>query len=604
MYKILLFLLIAVSPVISQAANPWQQHVDYAMNVDMDVETNTFTGEQTIVYTNNSPDELNQVFYHLFFNAFQPGSMMDVRNLNLPDPDGRVKSRISKLKEDEYGRLQALSLTQDGQPVEFMHKGTILQVKLAKPIPSGGKTTFKMSFEGQVPLQIRRSGRDNNEGIRLSMSQWYPKLCEYDHMGWHANPYVGREFHGVWGNFDVKLTLDKDYVVAATGYLQNKDEIGHGYTKNPVDLSGKDKLTWHFKVENVHDFVWAADPNYKHVVYTEAGAPELHFFYVEDSLTGEWENLPGYTAKAFQIMAREVGKYPYDKYSVVQGGDGGMEYPMATLITGHRRLGSLVGVTVHELIHSWFQGALATNEALYSWMDEGFTSYYTHKVVKELFDQKDDPQMGSYRSYMALVDAGMQEPMTVHSDHYNTNFAYGVNAYSKGTVLVHQLSYVIGQEAVDKGMKSYFSKYKFRHPDPIDFRREMERASGLELDWYFEYFVNTTETIDYEIAEVGKKKGGTEIQLKRVGNMPMPLEIVVTMKDGSTETHYVPIRILWGKKQPETDGKWVSHTEWPWTNPDYTLQIDTKLKQIERIEIDPSKRMADVKRKNGVWKKD
>lgn len=604
MYKFLCLILIASAPLFSQAANPWQQHVDYQMEVQMDVNSNQFTGTQTLVYTNNSPDELDQVFYHLYFNAFQPGSMMDVRNLNLRDSDSRVKDRISKLKDDEIGFLKATALSQDGKAVEYMHKGSILQVKLASPIPPGGKTTLKMDFNGQVPLQIRRSGRDNREGIRLSMSQWYPKLAEYDHMGWHANPYIGREFHGVWGDFDVKLTLDASYTVAATGILQNKKEIGHGYTEAPVDVSGKENLTWHFKAENVHDFVWAADPNYKHVIYTEEGAPELHFFYVEDSATANWSELPAYTAKAFKIMARDVGKYPFAKYSVIQGGDGGMEYPMATLITGHRRLGSLVGVTVHELIHSWFQGVLATNESLYPWMDEGFTSYYSSRVVSELFERGDDPEMfaGSYQGYFALIEAGMQEPMTTHADHYNTNFAYGVNAYSKGTVLVHQLSYVIGQDAVERGMKAYFQKYKFRHPNEVDFRREMEKASGLELDWYFEYFVNSIHTVDYKIDEVKKGNGGTQVTLKRLGTMPMPVEVLVTLKDGSKERHYVPLRIMWGEKQAEGEGNWVAHEAWPWTNPTYTVDLPIKMKKIARMEIDPSRRMADTKRKNNIWK--
>ena len=438
MHKKFLLILAIWFPVALAASPDWQQHADYRMEIDLDVKKNTFTGTQSLVYTNNSPDELNQVFYHLYFNAFQPGSMMDVRSRSLPDPDPRVKDRISKLKKKEVGRLVVTSLKQNGQDVNFEHKGTILHVLLAQPIRSGEKVTFQMEFEGQVPEQIRRSGRDNAEGIRYSMSQWYPKMCEYDHMGWHANPYIGREFHGVWGNFDVKIKLDPSYVVAATGVLQNKDDIGKGYTNTTVDVSGKDQVTWHFRAENVHDFVWTADPDYKHVVLREEGVPELHFFYqASDSATKEWSKLPEYTAQAFRIMNERVGKYPYPQYSVIQGGDGGMEYPMATLITGHRRLGSLIGVTVHEMIHSWFQGMLATNESLYPWMDEGFTSYYTHEVVAELLNNE-DPHAGSYQGYKALVQAGMQEPMTVHADHYNTNFAYGVNAYSKGTVFCHQ----------------------------------------------------------------------------------------------------------------------------------------------------------------------
>ncbi|MGB5273160.1 MAG: M1 family peptidase, partial [Flavobacteriaceae bacterium] len=249
----------------------WQQHVDYTMEVTMDVESFRYNGTQKLVYTNNSPDTLERVYYHLYFNAFQPGSEMDVRLQQIADPDSRMttkdkKSRIAGLTETEIGYLHATSLKQDGAPVSAVEEGTVLVVDLAQPIPPGGKTTFEMTFNGQVPVQIRRSGRNNAEGVALSMSQWYPKLAEYDFEGWHADPYIAREFHGVWGDFDVKLTLDKNYVVGGSGYLQNPQEIGHGY-EAPGTKVAKTKgktLTWHFKAPMVHDFMWAADPEYLH----------------------------------------------------------------------------------------------------------------------------------------------------------------------------------------------------------------------------------------------------------------------------------------------------------------------------------------------------
>ena len=199
----------------------WQQHVDYTMNIDMDVNTNRFTGEQELVYKNNSPDTLIKVFYHLYYNAFQPGSMMDARSRTIQDPDPRVKDRIFHLNEDEQGYQKVNSLTQNGQAVKYVMEGTILEVTLDKPILPGKTATFNMAFEAQVPKQIRRTGRDNHEGIRYSMTQWYPKMAEYDKDGWHSNPYIGREFHGVWGDFDVKITIDKTYILGGTGYVQN-----------------------------------------------------------------------------------------------------------------------------------------------------------------------------------------------------------------------------------------------------------------------------------------------------------------------------------------------------------------------------------------------
>src|SRR5690606_17751551 len=275
------------------SSNPhyWQQHVSYTMDIDMDVKTYKYTGTQKLVYTNNSPDVLNRVYYHLYPNAFQPDSEMDARLKSIPDPDGRMvnnlgtkadpiyESRISKLGPNEIGYINVSTLTQDGKKVQHETQGTILIVTLDKPIQPGEKTTFDMVFDAQVPVQIRRSGRNNKEGVALSMSQWYPKLAEYDDEGWHADPYIAREFYGVWGDFDVKITIDKDYTIGGTGYLQNPNEIGHGYETEPVKKQKGKTLTWHFKAPNVHDFTWAADTDYIHDKLQVENGPLLHFLY-------------------------------------------------------------------------------------------------------------------------------------------------------------------------------------------------------------------------------------------------------------------------------------------------------------------------------------
>src|SRR5690606_14035039 len=256
----------------------WQQRADYKMDIEMDVEKFQFTGTQQLKYTNNSPDDLNRVFYHLYFNAFQPGSEMDMRLQTIPDPDRRMvnnlgtkenpkyQSRIAELSPDEIGYLKVSSLTKNGQTVQFSEEGTTLVVNLDTPIKSGETVTFAMEFKGQVPVQIRRSGRNNKDGVALSMTQWYPKMAEYDFEGWHADPYIAREFHGVWGDYDVNITIDKDYILGGTGVLQNANEIGYGYQDQGVKVKkhrGK-TLTWNFKAHDVHDFAWAADPEYIH----------------------------------------------------------------------------------------------------------------------------------------------------------------------------------------------------------------------------------------------------------------------------------------------------------------------------------------------------
>jgi hypothetical protein len=611
-----LFCLVLFVPglLLAQQNSSWQQRVDYKMVVDMDVSTHQFSGNQTLTYFNNSPDTLDKVFYHLYFNAFQPNSMMDVRSRTIKDPDGRVGSRIFELKPGEVGFHRVQKLTQDGKPLRYEEVGTILEVALNKPLLPGESSVFYMEFDSQVPLQIRRSGRDNKEGVAYSMAQWYPKMCEYDYQGWHANPYIAREFHGVWGDFDVEISIDRDYVIGGTGYLQNPEEIGYGYETEGMKVKrpkGK-KLKWHFVAPNVHDFVWAADPDYTHTTYTREDGITLHFFFQKNDKTEEnWADLPPIMDKAMTYINETFGEYPYKQYSFIQGGDGGMEYPMATLITGERQLGSLVGVSVHELIHSWYQMVLASNESLYSWMDEGFTSYGTAMTMNYLRGLKlfasgplqRNPQSGSYAGYMALINSGLEEPMTTHADHYTTNFAYGRAAYSKGAVFLHQLETVIGQETLRRGLLRYFQEWKYKHPNPNDFIRVMEKVSGLELDWYKEYMVNTTKFVDYGIKEVeAADDGKTVVFFERIGEMPMPLDVVVSKKDGSSVHYHIPLRIMRGAKGAEfEDMEYVVLEDWPWTHPKYEVELSIEREEILSIEIDPFQRMADTNPDNDIY---
>lgn len=584
-------LLCAVGVANAQDSNSgyWQQHVDYKMNINMDVENYTYTGTQNLVYTNNSPDVLDKVFYHLFFNAFQPGSEMDVRSRTIADPDKRVGDRINKLTPEEIGFIKVNSLTQNGKSVVYETVGTVLEVKLNSPIQPGEKVTFNMEFDAQVPVQIRRSGRNNKEGVALSMTQWYPKLAEYDFEGWHADPYIGREFHGVWGNFDVKLTIDKDYVVGGTGYLQNPNQIGHGYETEKVKKVKGKTLTWHFTAPNVHDFTWAADPEYIHDTYKMENGPDLHFFYKEDVNNPEfWKTLQPKTAELMNYFSEHVGKYPYKQYSVIQGGDGGMEYAMCTLITGNRKLGSLIGVTAHELAHTWFQFLLATNESKHEWMDEGFTSYISNRAMNEIMDEgKANPASGSYRGYTYLANSGKEQPLSTHADRYQYNQAYGIAAYSKGEVFLSQLGYIIGEKNLSNAIKKYFADFSFKHPQPIDIIRSAEKVSGLELDWYLIDWTQTTNTIDYGVESIS----GKSFTLKREGLMPMPLDVKVTYQDGSTEQFNIPLQIMRGEKPTEA----TIIKDWAWAYPTYSFETS---KNIQSVEIDPLNLMADINKTN------
>jgi hypothetical protein len=587
---------------INSSSVYWQQHVDYTMDIDMDVNNYQYKGKQKLVYTNNSPDELNKVFYHLYFNAFQPGSQMDVRSLNIADPDRRVGDRISKLKPNEIGYIKVNTLQQNGAAVSFETVGTILEVTLNKPIKSGESVTFNMDFDAQVPIQIRRSGRNGGEGVALSMAQWYPKMAEYDFEGWHTPPYIAREFHGVWGNFDVTLHIDKSFVVGGTGYLQNPQEIGHGYedTSAALNLPEGDKLTWHFKAPRVHDFMWAADPDYIHDILKMENGIDLHFYYknnLDQKYLNYWKDFQPKVAELMTYYSEHVGQYPYKQYSVIQGGDGGMEYAMSTLITGQRSYGSLFGVTAHEMAHTWFQFLLASNESLHPWMDEGFGSYISALAENEILKEgKVNPNAGPYRSYNFMVNSGSEEVLTTHADRYNTNRGYSFASYGKGSMFLSQLEYIIGAENTAKGIKKYFADFSFKHPTPNDIKRTMEKVSGIELGWYLNEWIETLHTIDYGVKSVE----GNEITLERIGQMPMPIDLEVTYTDGTKQSYNIPLEMMRGHK-PTTA---TILKDWGWAYPTYSFKA---LKTVKSVEIDTAKLMADVNAENntfGIEKKD
>ncbi len=573
----------------SSDSSYWQQAVDYTMDIDFDIDTYQYKGKQKLVYTNNSPDVLDKVFYHLYFNAFQPGSQMDVRSRTIRDPDRRVRDRISKLKPNEIGYIKVNSLKQNGSTVSFETVGTILEVVLNSPIKPGESVTFEMDFDAQVPVQIRRSGRNSKEGIALSMAQWYPKLAEYDFEGWHTPPYIGREFHGVWGDFDVTIHLDRNYTIGGSGYLQNPQEVGHGYEDKtkPLNVPKGDKLTWHFKAPNVHDFMWGADNAYNHDIFKMENGIDLHFFYkktLEEKYLKNWKELQPKTAELMTYFSENIGPYPYKQYSVVQGGDGGMEYAMSTLVTGRRSFGSLFGVTAHELAHTWFQFLLATNESLHPWMDEGFTSYISNKAENKILNEnKSNPHTGSYRGYRTIVSRGYEESLSTHADRYNTNWAYGTASYSKGNIFLSQLEYVIGSDNVAKGLKKYFADFSFKHPTPNDIKRSMEKVSGLHLDWYLNEWTQTTHTIDYAVKSVE----GKTITLERIGQMPMPIDLEVTYEDGTTEPFNIAIEMMRGNKPTSA----TILKDWGWAYPTYSFETS---KNVKAVVIDNSGLMADI----------
>ena len=634
----LVLVMINIASLAFAQPDRWQQHIDYTIKASLDVTNNIVKGKEDLVYTNNSPDTLRKVYFHLYWNAFAPNSSMDIRSRELgknllnfnrgsisatnatmlgqesvQDWDRRVKDRIQKLSPSEIGYQKVSQVLINGKAQSLIEHETILEVILTQAILPKSSVKMSLQFEAQVPVQIRRSGRNNAEGVRYSMSQWYPKMVEYDYQGWNANAYIAREFYGVWGNYDVTLMLDKSYKVAATGVLQNPNAV--------ADKFGN--LTWNFKGTNIHDFMWAADNHYKQLSKQVRKGLTLQVFYKEKDASADsaWANVLWAAEKVLPYIEKKFGPYPYAQYSFIQGGDGGMEYGMGTLLKGPG-----IETAIHEWMHSWYQHLLGTNESLFPWMDEGFTSYAeddisyyynnNYALSSPYINEKEKArltalinnaktqlpaiQFGNYAGYLTLAKSGIEEPMSTHSDHYNYNYAYSTAAYSKGATFLGVLGYVVGDSVRDAILLNYYATWKFKHPNANDFIRVAEKTSGLQLQWLKEYWVYSTKTIDYGLnnIEINPKTSNANISIQRNGKFPMPIEVLVTYKDGTSELHYLPLDLMLGAKQAEGNVKRIVHPEWQWVAPTYTFETSKPLSALKSIEIDPSQRMPDINRSN------
>ncbi len=638
--KLFLFVIafISFANFATAQADRWQQHIDYKIKAALDVTNNIVKGTEEIVYTNNSTDTLRKVYFHMYWNAFAPNSSMDIRSRELgknllnfrrgaitasnatmlgqeatQDWDRRVKDRIQKLSPTEIGYQRVSQILINGKAQKLIDHETILEVQLTQAIAPKSSIKMSLQFEAQVPVQIRRSGRDNAEGVRYSMSQWYPKMVEYDYQGWNTNPYIAREFYGVWGNYDVTLSLDKTYMVAATGVLQNPTAV--------ADKFGN--LSWNFKGNNIHDFVWAADNHYKHLSKEVRKGLTFHVYFKDKNASSDsaWANVLWAAEKVLPYIEKKYGAYPYPQYSFIQGGDGGMEYAMATLLKGPG-----IGTVIHEWMHSWYQHILGTNEGLFPWMDEGFTSYaeddisywynMNHALLSPNINEKEKArikaeketaltqlpaiQFGNYAGYITLAKSGIEEPMSTHSDHYNYNYSYSSAAYSKGATFLGLLGYVVSDSVRDAILINYYNTWKFKHPNANDFTRVAEKTSGLQLQWLKEYWVNSTKTIDYGLnnIEVSANNANAIISIQRNGKLPMPIEVLITYKDGTSELHYIPLDLMLGSKPAEGAINRIVHKEWQWVAPTYTFETTKPLAALKSIEIDPSQRMPDINRSN------
>ena len=581
----------------------FQQDVDYQITVSLDDQDHFLHGFETIAYTNNSDETLSELYFHLWPNAYRDNSTALNKQMR---EENDFRFHFSDFSERGY--LDSLSFSQNGVSIKLEYDDQhpdICKLLLDKPINPGESTTLTTPFRVKIP-----SGRFSRLGHTKQayyITQWYPKPAVYDKDGWHTMPYLNQgEFYSEFGSFEVSITLPENYVVGATGDLQEESEIEwmkdlaaktEALDKYPADRSFPESSanvkTITFKQNNVHDFAWFADKRFN-VLYGQVALPnstdtvDLWSLFTNSDVD-YWDNSIEYLHDGVHFYSKLNGNYPYKHCTAIDGtisAGGGMEYPNITIIGRPSSAISLEVVIVHEVGHNWFYGILGSNERDYAWMDEGINSYYEHRYFLEKYPDNSDA-LGAYFpikvdlsnnkrpdvSYFLGNSRNSEQPIQLHSSDY-TPLNYGTIVYEKASHAFTFLEHYLGTDLFDKCMQQYFLKWKFKHPQPKDIQDVFELETGKDLSWFFEGLLQTNASLDHCIC--GKQENS--FCIKNKSNIPIPISLGA-LKDKKL------LEEVWSV--PATGNQ--------------TIKLNTK--EYDEVRIDPLFMGFQSNRRNDIWNK-
>jgi hypothetical protein len=484
----------------------WQQEVNYTIDVSLNDKDHSLNGFETIEYINNSPDTLKFIWIHIWPNAYKndktafSDQLLENGNTIFYFSDKDQKGYINRLDF----KVNNITAETEDHPQHI----DIIKLILPSPLPPGEKIVITTPFHVRLPYNFSRGGHD---GQSYQVTQWYAKPAVYDSKGWHPMPYLDQgEFYSEFGSFDVSITVPENYVVAATGELQNIDEnewlkgrssfnwqpvkrkekIKGGIIKTVIEQfppSSKEIKILRFKQNNVHDFAWFADKRFvvNHDTCRLASGKVIDVFtYYTPLHSVTWKNSVKNAKDAIRHYSTLVGEYPYNIVSVVQGPEsfgGGMEYPTITVISPTDNERDLDNTMVHEIGHNWFYGILATNERDYPWMDEGINTFYDDKYYVAKYGKRSQSERIVFETKAVTKT---DQLITTTSEKFNAN-NYGLVAYYKTAEWMRYLESQVGTEAFNKAMQEYYRRWQFKHPQPEDFKKTIEESTGKNVDSIF-----------------------------------------------------------------------------------------------------------------------
>ena len=595
----------------------WQQDVYYNIKARIDEKTDIISATEELTYTNNSPDKLGIVYFHLYQNAFQPDSYLD----ELQSQNGK-SPKFGKYEKQKLGTIIE-KITVNGENVKTELDNTILKVYLPNILKTNESITFDIKFKTYFDTgDLRRRMKIfNSWGYKhYNGVHWYPRICVYDaKFGWTKDQHLGKEFYGNFGGFDVELDFSSDFVVEATGFLLNREEVLPKELRKKLDIENfKDKIwnstpsvitpykegerkVWKFHAENVHDFAFTADPTYR--IGEAWWEDKVCYSLVQEPHASKWQNSAKFGASCLQVFSEDFGRYVYHKV-IVADARSGMEYPMITLDgggdPGYRDL------LAHEIGHMWFFGQVGNNETYRALLDEGFTQFLTawamikidgEYVINDNINNKWEKKFRKptkaideeiYFAYINDATKFNDPVISTHSDGFHGALRHGGgyrHVYYKTAAMLYNLQYVLGDELFLNAIQHYFSTWKIAHPYNEDFRNSIIQYTKVDLNWFFDQWLESTKRIDYSV----KVKENT-VTFNRNSRMQMPIDFRVIAKDGKSYDYHIPNNWFVKKTDAKVLDKWHG---WDIIHPNYTTTLDIP-SGIEEVIIDPSGRLADA----------
>jgi hypothetical protein len=585
----------------------WQQWADYRLEAELNPVSKRLTGKGTVTYYNRSPDTLREVYVQLLHNIFAPSSR---HNTDVPwAVEGVDLSRVAAQGQDLKPG--------EGEGVGYEVDGTIMRIRLPRPIPPGGSAPFDFAWKLRIPPDgAPRGGQD---GETFYINYWYPQMAVYDDVnGWQTDQYLGNaEFYMGYGNYDVALTLPAGWLVDATGRLENPSQVLSAQTRARLDSASHSssvvhvvteadrspgtstttgsngKLTWRYRAESVRDVSWAASPKYlwdaTNAVVGDAtgdGRPDttaIYAFYRPEQRVNHWDETAKYSRHSIEFFSRFLSPYPYPHMTAVDGPTscGGMEYPMMTCIGGQWDTLGLYEVTTHEIGHMWFPMIVGSDEKRYAWMDEGLTQFDQSQSMADFFKGFDD-EARNRKNYLDFAEMGSEVELMHHGDRYPSYSSYGLASYYKPATIMVALRGVLGPEVFNKAYKEYIRRWSYKHPSPYDLFNTFENVSGRDLSWFWRSWFFETWKLDQAIDTVTTVGDSVAIVVENRGKAPMPMGLAVTRIDGRVERLTLPVELwLQGERRR-------------------TVRV-AREPAVRTVEIDPEKELPDLDRSNQVW---